>query len=78
VHTGRERFAPPNNRAEPFTETPCRPHSPAPKLAPTLVNARKPPLSTWSANASWANVSKANVLKRSPHETPSLRMHPRC
>jgi hypothetical protein len=56
VLTGRERFAPDNHPAQSLTQTPSRP------LAPTLV--RKPPLSTWSANASWANVSKANVLKK--------------
>ena len=54
VLTGRERFAPPQNLVQ----------APTHKLAPTLVAARKPPLSTWSANASWATVSKANVLKK--------------
>jgi hypothetical protein len=53
VLTGRERFAP----VQTYAKTPVRPKSPSPTLAPTLVPARKPPLSTWSANASWANVS---------------------
>jgi hypothetical protein len=65
VLTGRERFAPEQKLAP----TLIPPLSPSPKLAPTLVtnskvSARKPPLSTWSANASWANVSKANVSKK--------------
>jgi hypothetical protein len=56
ILTNRERFAPPK------TFTPA--FAPARPLAPTLVSARKPPLSTWSANATWANVSKTNVLKK--------------
>jgi hypothetical protein len=58
VLTGRERFAPDQNPAQSFTQTSVRqaPHSP--QLVPTLVSgskvsARKPPLSTWSAHASW-------------------------
>jgi hypothetical protein len=63
VLTGRERFAPDNHKVLSFAQTPPRP------LAPTLVSAnkipaRKPPLSTWSANASWTNVSKPNVLTK--------------
>jgi hypothetical protein len=62
VLTGRERFTPDNKPAHSFAKASARPFSPSPTLAPTLV--RKPPLSTWSANASWTNVSKANVLKK--------------
>ena len=62
VLTGRERFAPPQCLAK----APDRQHSPLPKFAPTLVTARKPPRSTWSANASWANVSMANLLTKEP------------
>ena len=67
VLTGRERFAPDNqpsnHLAQSFTPTSARQAFPSPRLAPTLVSsnkipARKPPLSTWSAQASWANVSK--------------------
>jgi hypothetical protein len=59
VLTGRERFAPAHTPAQ----TPALTLVPSPALVPTLVSAstvsaRKPPLSTWSANASWANVSK--------------------
>jgi len=57
VLTGRERFASPQNPAQSLAKTPARPLSPSRPLTPTLVTARKPPLSTWSANASWANVS---------------------
>jgi hypothetical protein len=53
VLTGRERFAPPQILAQ----------AAARALAPTLVPARKPPISTWSANASWSNASKHNASK---------------
>jgi hypothetical protein len=69
VLTGRERFAPDNHLAQPFTHSPALTLVSSPSHLPTLVSAskisaRKPPRSTWSANASWTNVSKANVLKR--------------
>jgi hypothetical protein len=62
VQTGRERFAPPYSSVQAFAQTPALSLVPSPTLALTLapasrVSARKPPLSTWSANASWANVS---------------------
>jgi recombination protein RecA len=58
VLTGRERFAPDNHMARSLTQTPASQAFPSPRLAPTLVSsnkiaARKPPLSTWSAHASW-------------------------
>jgi recombination protein RecA len=63
VLTGRERFAPDNPLPHSLAHAPARPVASIPKLVPTLVSAskisaRKPPLSTWSANASWANVAK--------------------
>jgi hypothetical protein len=65
VLTGRERFAP----VQSLAKTPALTLVPSPTLAPTLVFAnkvsvRKPPLSTWSANASWVNVSNANASKK--------------
>jgi recombination protein RecA len=58
VLTGRERFAPDQNLNQALTHRAIRELSPSPRLAPTLVSAsnvsaRKPPLSTWSAHASW-------------------------
>jgi len=62
VLAGRERFAPDNRLTQSFVKTPALAPTSSPRLAPILVSAsnlsvRKPPLSTWSANASWAKAS---------------------